>query len=105
YWRALSDLPPAPPERPLDGLRIAIDPGHIGGRWGKMEERWFQLPGSPPVQEGDMTLRVAKLLKPKLEALGATVTLVRNEAEPVTDIRPEMLRDEARSSGNGGDIA
>lgn len=105
YWRATAELPPAPPERPLDGLKIAIDPGHIGGRWGKMEERWFQIPGSQPVQEGDMTLQVAQLLKPQLEALGATVTLVREQTEPVTDIRPENLQDEARSSGNGGDIA
>lgn len=105
YWRATTELPPAPPERPLEGLRIAIDPGHIGGRWGRMEERWFQIPGSQPVQEGDMTLQVAKLLKPKLEALGAVVTLVREETEPVTDIRPEMLRDEASHSNAGGDIA
>ncbi|MCW1924789.1 N-acetylmuramoyl-L-alanine amidase [Luteolibacter arcticus] len=105
YWRAISELPPAPPDRPLAGLKIAIDPGHIGGRWGKMEERWFQIPGSLPVQEGDMTLQVAKLLKPKLEALGATVTMVRNETEPVTPIRPEMLQDEARTSNTGGNIA
>lgn len=104
YWRSASELPPAPPERPLAGLKIAIDPGHIGGRWGKMEERWFQLPGSAPVQEGDMTLLVARLLIPRLEALGATVTLVREEAEPVTEVRPEMLREEAGSSGDGGDI-
>jgi len=105
YWRTTAELPPAPPERPLDGLKIAIDPGHIGGRWGKMEERWFQLSAtSLPVQEGDMTLQVAKLLKPKLEALGATVTLVREETEPVTPIRPEMLQDEARASDSGGNI-
>ncbi len=106
YWRTMAELPPAPPERPLEGVKIAIDPGHIGGRWGKMEERWFQLPGSNlQVQEGDMTLHVAKLLKPKLEALGATVTMVREETEPVTTIRPEMLQDEARASDAGGDIA
>ncbi|MEK7949662.1 N-acetylmuramoyl-L-alanine amidase family protein [Luteolibacter soli] len=106
YWRTLAELPPAPPDRPLDGLKIAIDPGHIGGRWGKMEERWFQLPGSNlQVQEGDMTLQVAKLLKPKLEALGATVTLVRDQTEPVTTIRPEMLQDEARASQSGESIA
>src|SRR5690606_18054715 len=63
-----------------------------------------QLPGSAPVQEGDMTLLVARLLIPRLEALGATVTLVREEAEPVTEVRPEMLREEAGSSGDGGDI-
>ncbi|MCW1884698.1 N-acetylmuramoyl-L-alanine amidase [Luteolibacter flavescens] len=104
YWRSATELPPAPPARPLEGLRIAIDPGHIGGRWGKMEERWFQIPGSQPVQEGDMTLQVAKLLKPRLEALGATVTLVREETEPVTPVRPDMLEEQARASSSGGDI-
>jgi N-acetylmuramoyl-L-alanine amidase len=105
YWRPASALPPAPEDRPLEGLKIAIDPGHIGGRWGKMEERWFQIAGNQPVQEGDMTLKVGQLLKPQLERLGATVTMVRNETEPVTGIRPEMLQDEARHSAAGGDIA
>jgi N-acetylmuramoyl-L-alanine amidase len=105
FWRTLGELPPAPRERPLDGLRIAIDPGHIGGRWGKMEERWFQLPGSRPVQEGDMTLLVATLLKPRLEALGARVDLVRDQSEPVTESRPESLREEAAGTAAGGDIA
>ena len=105
YWRPATALPPAPADRPLDGLRIAIDPGHIGGRWGKMEERWFQIPGSQAVQEGDMTLKVAQLLKPRLERLGATVTMVRDQTEPVTGIRPEMLQEEARHSAAGGDIA
>jgi hypothetical protein len=105
YWRPVSALLPAPADRPLEGLKIAIDPGHIGGRWGKMEERWFQIPGNLPVQEGDMTLKVAELLKPRLERLGAAVTMVRDKTEPVTAIRPEMLRDEARHSTSGGDIA
>jgi hypothetical protein len=104
YWRSVDQLPPAPADRPLEGLKITIDPGHIGGRWGKMEERWFQIPGSLPVQEGDMTLQVAQLLKPRLEKLGAIVTLVRNETEPVTPIRPKLLRDEAAKSSSGGDI-
>ncbi|WP_193212439.1 N-acetylmuramoyl-L-alanine amidase [Luteolibacter marinus] len=103
-WRSIDQLPPAPEGRPLDGVRIAIDAGHIGGRWGKMEERWFQLPGMLPVQEGDMTLIVANLLKPRLEDLGATVTLVRKDTEPVTALRPERLREEAASSSAGGDI-
>lgn len=104
FWRPLAELPPAPTGRPLEGLKIAIDPGHIGGRWGKMEERWFQIPGHLPVQEGDMTLKVAELLQPRLEALGAAVTLVRSENEPITDLRPELLREEAGKSQAGGDI-
>ncbi len=104
YWRAAGELPPATPERPLEGLKIAIDPGHIGGRWATMEERWFQIPGHLPVTEGDMTLQVAKRLKPMLEELGAIVTLVRDDTEPVTALRPEALREAAGSSRKGGDI-
>jgi N-acetylmuramoyl-L-alanine amidase len=90
-WRTAAELPPATPEKPLAGLKIAIDPGHIGGEWAKMEERWFIVGTGTPVQEGDMTLRVANLLKPRLEALGATVSLVRDQLEPVTPIRPDSL--------------
>lgn len=104
YWRSRAELPSATASRPLEGLRIAIDPGHIGGSWARMEERWFQLPGSGPVMEGDMTLQVARLLKPQLEAMGARVDLVREQAEPVTAARPESLRDEAAGAAAGGDI-
>jgi N-acetylmuramoyl-L-alanine amidase len=104
YWRSSADLPPAPADLPLEGVKIAIDPGHIGGAWAKMEERWFQIPGSPSVREGDMTLQVARLLKPRLEAMGAIVTLVREKTEPVTELRPEGLREEAKGSSAGGDI-
>lgn len=99
-WKTTAELPPAPIEKPLQDLHIAIDPGHIGGAWAKMEERWFIHEGGTPVTEGDMTLRVAKLLQPKLEALGARVSLVRDRPEPVTPIRPEaLLQDAEMASG------
>ncbi|OYV00821.1 MAG: hypothetical protein CFE26_23555, partial [Verrucomicrobiales bacterium VVV1] len=82
HWRTASELPAAPADKPLSGLKIAIDPGHIGGEWAKMEERWFSVDGGTPVCEGDLTLKVARLLKPKLEALGANVSMVRNAPEP-----------------------
>jgi len=90
-WQATRDLPPAPADKPLSGLHIAIDPGHIGGEWARMEERWFVVGEGEPVREGDMTLQVALLLRPELEDLGATVSLVRETAEPVTPLRPESL--------------
>src|SRR4030088_3412162 len=65
-WRPAKSLPRASLERPLAGLRIALDPGHLGGKWAKMEERWFQVGDSVPVQEGDLVLRVARLLAPQL---------------------------------------
>ncbi len=97
-WKATSELPAAPADQPLRDLHIAIDPGHIGGEWAKMEERWFIHDGGTPVTEGDMTLAVALLLKPKLEALGARVSLVRDKPEPVTSIRPDALRQDAEAS-------
>jgi len=91
WWRPAGELGPAPPGKPLDGLRIAIDPGHLGGPWARMEERWLDTGSGKPVTEGDLTLKVAKLLEPRLEALGARVTLVRDSTEPVTEWRPESL--------------
>jgi hypothetical protein len=90
-WKKPEDLPKAAEGRPLEGLHIAIDPGHIGGEWARVEERWLLVAGHPPVQEGDMTLKVAKMIQPRLEALGAKVTLVREALEPVTPLRPESL--------------
>ncbi|MEO8615709.1 MAG: N-acetylmuramoyl-L-alanine amidase [Luteolibacter sp.] len=97
-WKTADELPITTREKPLASLRIAIDPGHIGGEWAKMEERWFVVGDGQPVCEGDMTLLVAKLLKPKLEALGATVTLVRDKNEPVTLLRPDSLLTLAKES-------
>ena len=91
HWRATRDLPSAPPGKPLAGLRIAIDPGHIGGSWAGMEERRLVLGSQPAVCEGELTLEVAKLLKPRLEALGARVFLVRDQTEPLTPLRPPDL--------------
>jgi N-acetylmuramoyl-L-alanine amidase len=103
HWRTTTELPPAPADRPLEGLRIAIDPGHIGGAWAKMEERWFVVGNGQPVCEGDLTLSVARLLKPRLEALGATVSLVRNDSEPLTPLRPESLLEQAAAAGGQSD--
>jgi hypothetical protein len=95
-WRPAESLPPAKPERPLSGLRIALDPGHLGGKWAKMEERWFQVGNSAPVQEGDLTLGVARLLAPRLRDLGARVFFIRSSNEPVTAQRPDDFQELAR---------
>ena len=90
-WQSTADLPTAPPGKPLANLHIAIDPGHLGGEWAKIEERWFKIGDGTPVAEGDMTLHVAKILQPLLEEMGATVTLVRTTTDPVTPLRPADL--------------
>ena len=100
YWRPRAAVPPGqpPPDRPLEGLRIALDPGHLGGRWAQLEERWFQIGAAPPVMEGEMTLRVARLLADRLRVLGAAeVILVRDSDEPSTPLRPADLAAASRA--------
>src|SRR5207249_4906772 len=97
FWTLASRLRPGP-AGPLDGVNIALDPGHLGGQWARMEERWFQLgDDTKPVTEGDMTLRVAKLLASRLRVLGADVSLIRRDNEPLTKLRPEDLREAAKA--------
>ncbi|HEY7219899.1 MAG TPA: hypothetical protein VH985_16045 [Candidatus Binatia bacterium] len=82
--------------RPLTGLHVALDPGHLGGRWARMEERWFRIGNARPVTEGDMTLRVARILARRLQLLGAKVSLLRTATEPVTPCRPLDFEETAR---------
>lgn len=100
HWKTTAQLPPAPAGKPLYGLHIAIDPGHIGGDWAKLEERWLLVGEGPPIREGDMTLQVAKHLKPRLEALGARVSMVREKNEPITPLRPSSLMDIAADTAD-----
>ena len=95
-WRAAASLPRLKKNKTLSGLKIALDPGHIGGGWAKMEERWFKVGDTQPVEEGEMTLRVAQMLAPKLRELGARVSFVRSKMEPVTPLRPDDLKEVAR---------
>jgi len=95
-WRPAKSLPPAKPDKPLAGLRIALDPGHLGGKWAKMEERWFQVGDTKPVTEGDLTLRVSRMLASRLKKLGTTVLFVRNSTQPITSKRPGDFKELAR---------
>jgi hypothetical protein len=81
------------PGQPLAGLRIALDPGHIGGAWSRMEERFFLVDRQKdwPVQEAALNLHVARLLRDSLSAAGAEVVLVKDDFEPLTTVRPDEL--------------
>jgi N-acetylmuramoyl-L-alanine amidase len=85
-----------PVDKPLSGLRIAIDPGHIGGPWADLEERSTRYHGSAPVREGDLNLITGRLLKDELTRLGADVFAVRDSTDPVTPYRPSDFLPEAR---------
>src|SRR5204863_5300744 len=95
-WRTAQSLSRRKRADILSGLRIALDPGHIGGEWAKMEERWFRMGDSSPVEEGEMTLRVAKMLAVNLRNWGARVSFVRQKNEPVTPFRPGDFKAAAR---------
>ena len=96
WWTAPAALPAPQGAGPLAGFHIALDPGHLGGTWAQMEERWFKIGEAAPVQEGDMTLKVAQLLVPRLESLGAKVSLVRDKTEPITPYRASDFEGLAR---------
>ena len=95
-WRPAKSLRSAGRDKPLAGLKVALDPGHLGGSWAKMEERWFRAGDNKPVQEGDLTLCVARLLAARLRQLGAKVSFVRNDDEPTTAKRADDFRNLAK---------
>ncbi len=95
-WRRASEMPPLKGRPPLSDVHIAIDPGHIGGSYATMEERYLSFAPGEVIQEGGLTLTTAQVLAERLKALGAYVTLVRDRLEPVTELRPADLVDPAR---------
>jgi N-acetylmuramoyl-L-alanine amidase len=75
---------PHNPNKPLDGLRIAIDPGHTAGNFqvAKIEQRhtrifyehkWYEF------AEGILTLATANILKDSLLKYGAEVFVTRTK--------------------------
>ncbi len=99
FWRSAAQLPDLQTNssRPLEGIRIAIDPGHIGGDWVTWDDRHFKIGRDTiEVREGEMTLKVAQILERDLAILGANVFLTRKSNNPVTEERVETLQQEAR---------
>lgn len=78
----------------LKDYRIAIDPGHLGGDFGILEQRYVKMINTKPAEakqtiffkEGTLALMTALLLKQWLEEEGAHVLLTKeNEGEAVFD--------------------
>ena len=91
-------LPPlvlGDPARPLAGKVICLDPGHIGGDWADLEERSFRIGTDRPVVEGELNLRVCRILERKLEEAGARIVWTHAGQEPTTPLRPGDLYPEA----------
>ena len=70
--------------KPLTGLHLALDPGHVGGVWAEWEWRNFRISEQDHwVREGELVLEVAKRLRSELTRLGAQVTLLRESFQPI----------------------
>jgi N-acetylmuramoyl-L-alanine amidase len=85
----------ADPRTPLAGIKIALDPGHIGGDWAKLEARYFKLGDDPPVMEAQLNLITCKILAERLQSDGAQIIWAKHGYEPTTDERPDTLHHEA----------
>jgi N-acetylmuramoyl-L-alanine amidase len=94
-----------PASRPLAGLRIALDPGHMGGTfWDRETGKLVHDQQGHIISEGVINLQVTLLLEQAFKALGAQVLLTHRTLAPVTavdfakmDLRPyalDYLRDE-----------
>jgi N-acetylmuramoyl-L-alanine amidase len=91
YWRTPEEifLERKDADLPLAGLHIALDPGHLGGKWAAVEGRHFRIAEDDfYICEGDLALEVATLVRDQLEDLGAVVTLLRESAVPVNPKSP-----------------
>ncbi len=70
---------------PLSGVKIALDPGHLGGdmETAMMEGKFIRIKNADGTitefNEGNIALKTAKILAKKLEAQGARVMLTREK--------------------------
>jgi N-acetylmuramoyl-L-alanine amidase len=75
-------------DKPLAGLRICLDPGHIGGDWADMEERHFRIGKGPWVDEATLNFETCKWIDQGLKDAGAEVFWTKQLGVPVTAKRP-----------------
>lgn len=91
-WRTAAEMPSMKSvSRPLEGVRIGIDAGHIGGQWSKMEHRDNMIAGKYRVREGVSTQIVATNLARILRKMGAEVLLVRDGSKPVSKLNADII--------------
>jgi N-acetylmuramoyl-L-alanine amidase len=88
------------PSKALAGLRIALDPGHMGGDpWDQRAGKFVKDRSGHKLSEGLMALQISLLLEQRFKALGAQVMLTHRSLAPVTrlpyesyDLRPFALK-------------
>jgi N-acetylmuramoyl-L-alanine amidase len=76
------------PASALAGLRIALDPGHMGGpEWDKRTGKYvIDSQTGHKISEGVMNLQIALLLEKDFQSLGAEVMITHRGLAPVSDL-------------------
>lgn len=77
------------PDLPLEGWKIAIDPGHFGGNFAHLEERYIDMKPSQQIgyrediqfNEGELAYLTALELQSRLEKLGASVFVTKDKLD------------------------
>lgn len=75
----------------MKGLRVALDPGHMGGElWDERTGKYVKS-SRTKVSEGMINLQTALLVEQKLRALGAEVMITHREPGPVSTVPYDKL--------------
>jgi N-acetylmuramoyl-L-alanine amidase len=96
---------PLPLDLPLQGLKIALDPGHMGGQfWDRFTGKYVKDAQGNVISEAVINLQACLLLRDRLVGLGAEVMITHEGLQPVStndlekfDIVP-FAQDELRNS-------
>lgn len=76
-----------PKKLPLWGIRIALDPGHMGSAfWDKETGKYVHTKDGRHVSEGETALHITLLLAQQLRDLGAEVLVTRHDLEAVSNL-------------------
>ncbi len=81
-----------PQKLTLQGLKVAIDPGHMGtDLWDELSGKYIKDSKGNKLSEGLLNLQTALLVEEELKKLGVQTLITRNDLVPVTSTPFESL--------------
>ncbi|MGB3305883.1 MAG: N-acetylmuramoyl-L-alanine amidase [Thermomicrobiales bacterium] len=102
---SINGTPQKQPTAPRDNQEVVcIDPGHGGWDYGYQRTWQDGTPQGPPLNESELNLGMAYMLKERLESEGITVVMTRTGGEAV-NIYGEDVNGDGRTIFDGGDDA
>lgn len=75
----------------LRGLRVALDPGHMGGDLWDVRTGKYVRSGNTKLSEGILALQTALLIEQRLRAMGAQVLITHRGPRPVTNVGYDQI--------------